>query len=160
MPDALEDTELERLRIQKCTKGDVVFRPGHVEVSRLPSGDFPGFHLLLEYHVEGPAQKPEWASFHLHGKIDQTPIDERFAMHRDVAFNFLQRIRQCLRKRGLHLHTDVLFAFHADYDPMFEDLRHQLHGMPGEPVDLERFLREDEFTSISVSDHPNDEQHQ
>ena len=37
----------------------------------------------------------------------------------------------------------VLFGFHADYDPLFEDLRHQLHGTPGEPVDLDRFLREE-----------------
>ncbi|MCQ2028137.1 DUF5064 family protein [Stutzerimonas zhaodongensis] len=120
-----------------------MFRPGHVEVNRLPSDNFPEYHLKLDYHVEGPEQKPEWACFHLYGTIDQTPIDERFAMHRDVAFNFLQRIRQCLRKRGLHLHTDVLFAFHAEYDPLFEDLRHQLHGLVGEPVDLERFLRDD-----------------
>ena len=120
-----------------------MFRPGHAEVSRLASPGLPGFHLVLDYHVEGPENKPEWACFHLHGHVDETPIDEQFSMHRDVAFNFMQRIHQCLRKRDVSLHADVLFGFHADYDPLFEDLRHQLHGTPGEPVDLDRFLREE-----------------
>ncbi|MBA1273691.1 DUF5064 family protein [Pseudomonas azotifigens] len=131
--------------VARCVNrgGAFVFRPGHVEVSRPASAGFPGYHLILDYHVEGAEPKPEWACFHLHGVADQTPVDERFSMHRDVAFNFLHRIRQCLLQHGVHLHTDVLFGFHAVYDPLFEDLRHQLHGMPGEPVDLERFLREE-----------------
>ncbi len=119
-----------------------MFTPGHAEVSRPASSAFPGYHLILDYHVEGSDPKPEWACFHLHGQVDQTPVDDRFSMHRDVAFNFLQRIGQCLRKHGLHLHRDVLFGFHAVYDPLFEDLRDQLHGMPGEPVDLDRFLND------------------
>ncbi|WP_313085969.1 DUF5064 family protein [Pseudomonas sp.] len=118
-----------------------MFRPGHAEISRLASPGLPGYHLVLDYHVEPPKQ-PQRACFHLHGLVDGTPVDERFTMCRDVAFNFLQRIHQCLNKRGLHLHADVLFAFHETYDPLFEDLRQQLHGAPGEPVDLDRFLRE------------------
>lgn len=84
---------------------------------------------------------PEWACFHLHGSVGQVAVDERFRMHRDVAFNFLQRIGQRLRQRGLRVARAPLFGLHADYDPMFEDLRRQLHCQPGEPIDLERFLR-------------------
>ncbi|GAB6388561.1 DUF5064 family protein [Stutzerimonas marianensis] len=119
-----------------------MFRPGHAEVSRPATQGYPGYHLVLDYHVEGEGEKPEWACFHLHGEVDRQPIDEQFSMHRDVAFNFLQRIRRCLRRRGVRLHADVVFGFHAVYDPLFEDLRQQLHGMPGDPVNLERFLRE------------------
>lgn len=119
-----------------------MFRSGHAVVSRRSSKAFSGYHLVLDYHVEGSEQKPEWACFHLHGTVDRTPIDEVFRMHRDVACNFLQHVRQSLRKQGAALHSDVLFAFHADYDPMFKDLRQQLHCVPGEPIDLDRFLRE------------------
>ncbi len=119
-----------------------MFRPGHAEVSRPASKGFPGYHLVLDYHVEGAEQQPEWACFHLHGEVDRMTIDDQFSMHRDLAVNFLQRIRQCLQKHGVLLHHDVLFGFHGIYDPLFEDLRRRLHGMPGEPVDLERFLRD------------------
>jgi len=119
----------------------IMFKPGQVEVSQLPSETAPGYQLTLDYHVEGEAAVPEWACFHLHGSVGQVAVDERFRMHRDVAFNFLQRIGQRLRQRGLRVARAPLFGLHADYDPMFEDLRRQLHCQPGEPIDLERFLR-------------------
>jgi len=119
----------------------IMFKPGQVEVSQLPSETVPGYQLTLDYHVEGEAAVPEWACFHLHGSVGQVAVDERFRMHRDVAFNFLQRIGQRLRQRGLRVARAPLFGLHADYDPMFEDLRRQLRCQPGEPIDLERFLR-------------------
>ncbi len=69
-------------------------------------------------------------------------IDEQFRMHRDVAYNFLQRIHRCLRDHGVQVRQEILFGFHALYDPLYADLRQQLHLQPGEAVDLDRFLRE------------------
>jgi len=119
-----------------------VFGPGHVEISRLPTEARPGYHLTLDYHVEGAEPRPEWACFHLRVEAPQVHIDEQFRMHRDVAYNFLQRIRRCLRDHGVQVRQDILFGFHALYDPLYADLRQHLHLQPGEAVDLDRFLRE------------------
>ncbi|WP_313024126.1 DUF5064 family protein [Pseudomonas lopnurensis] len=119
-----------------------VFRPGHLQLHDLPSRGRPAYRLLLDYRVEGGPEAPQWACFHLRGEIGQIRVDEQFRMHRDVACNFLQRIRQCLRRHGVPVRSDVVFGFHRLYDPLFEDLRRQLHCRAGEPVDLDRFLRE------------------
>ena len=112
-----------------------------MEISRLPTEARPGYHLTLDYHVEGAEPRPEWAC-HLRVEAPQVHIDEQFRIHRDVAYNFLQRIRRCLRDHGVQVRQDILFGFHALYDPLYADLRQQLHLQPGEAVDLDRFLRE------------------
>ncbi len=129
-------------RALRRDEGETVFRPGHVEISRLPTDVRLGYRLTLDYHVEGAEPRPEWAYFHLCVEAGQMHIDERFRMHRDVAYNFLQRIRRCLRDHGVQVRQDILFGFHALYDPLYADLREQLHLQPGEAVDLDRFLRE------------------
>ncbi|AGA84885.1 DUF5064 family protein [Stutzerimonas stutzeri] len=120
-----------------------VFRPGNLQVRDLPSADRPAYRLLLDYRVEDGVAVPRWAYFHLRGEVGQIVVDEQFRMHRDVACNFLQKIRQCLRQHGAPVRSDVVFGFHRLYDPLFEDLRRQLRIRSGEPVDLERFLRDE-----------------
>ncbi len=88
-----------------------MFRPGHVEISRLPTEARPGYHLTLDYHVEGAEPRPEWACFHLRVEAPQVHIDEQFRMHRDVAYNFLQRIRRCLRDHGVQVRQESCSAF-------------------------------------------------
>lgn len=119
-----------------------MFRPGQLEYHSLSASGKPGYHLQLDYRVEGTPDAPQWACFHLRFEAGALQVDEQFRMHRDVACNFLQRVRQCLRRHGVPVGADILFGLHGIYDPLFEDLRRQLCYRPGEPVDLDRFLRE------------------
>jgi hypothetical protein len=122
--------------------GSRVFRPGQLEYHSLSASGKPGYHLQLDYRVEGTPEAPQWACFHLRFEAGATLVEEQFRMHRDVACNFLQRVRQCLRRHGVPVDADILFGLHGIYDPLFEDLRRQLCYRPGEAVDLDRFLRE------------------
>lgn len=116
-----------------------MFRPGHVEVQRPPLAGDPGYHLSLDYRVCRD-ERGCHVDFQLDGEVAGRMLHDCFSLRRDVAFNFLQSAGRCLRRRGIKPSHPVLFAFHEDYDRLFDDLREQLRASPGEPVDLERFL--------------------
>ncbi|GEM_PF-377235 len=85
-----------------------MFRPGQLEYHSLSASGKPGYHLQLDYRVEGTPEAPQWACFHLRFEAGATLVDEQFRMHRDVACNFLQRVRQCLRRHGVPVDADIL----------------------------------------------------
>lgn len=118
-----------------------MFRPGHVEVHREPALGDPGFRLSLDYQVQHEAADCR-VDFELQGEVAGRQLHECFSLRRDVAYNFLQSAGRCLRRRGIRANHPALFAFHADYDLMFADLRRQLQADCGEPVDLQRFLQD------------------
>lgn len=119
-----------------------MFKPGHVEIERVAIGRQPGYRLNLDYAVSR-RDNGTYVHFDLDGEVGGRPLHDSFELHRDVAYNFLHVAADCLRRRGIPLPGQaMLFGAHRDYDRLFADLRRQLDVHSGEPIDLERFLRE------------------
>lgn len=120
-----------------------MFRPGHLDIRSEALGAFPAYRFDLDYALRQDDDGP-YVHFDLVGEVSGQPFQDRFRLHRDVAYNFLHRACRCLRRHGLAPGALEPLAHHRDYVRVFDDLRAQLHAAPGTPVDLERFLRERE----------------
>ena len=53
-----------------------MFRPGQLEYHSLSASGKPGYHLQLDYRVEGTPEAPQWACFHLRFEAGATLVEE------------------------------------------------------------------------------------
>ncbi|BAN51120.1 hypothetical protein PCA10_53880 [Metapseudomonas resinovorans NBRC 106553] len=118
-----------------------MFRPGRIAIKREPVGRNPAYELVLDYEIEKREFEP-YVNFELSGQIAGKAVHERFSLHGDVAYNFLQSAGLRLRKHGVWPGLTAVPELHADFQKAYADLRQRLGVNPGHPVDLERFLLE------------------
>src|SRR3546814_20095541 len=69
--------------------GSRVFRPGQLEYHSLSASGKPGYHLKLDYRVEGTPEATHWACFHLRFESGATMVVEQVLMTRSVSRHFL-----------------------------------------------------------------------
>ncbi|WP_179061232.1 DUF5064 family protein [Pseudomonas taiwanensis] len=118
-----------------------MFKVGQIAISRASVGRIPAFDLALEYDIEKRGRDP-FVNFELHGQIAGKPVHERFSLHGDVAYNFLHSAGLRLRKYGFRPGLAAMPELRADFEKAYADLRERLGVVPGQPVDLDRFVLE------------------
>lgn len=116
-----------------------MFSQGHLEVHREPQQVGVGIHLCLDYQVCRDESGCH-VDFRLSGEVGGRPVADDFRLRDDVAYNVLQSARRSLRRQGVEASEPALFALREELEPLFSDLRRQLHSEPGDAVDLPRFL--------------------
>ncbi|AOE87992.1 DUF5064 family protein [Pseudomonas sp. TCU-HL1] len=118
-----------------------MFKPGKIAIKQSPIGRSSGYERALDYETENREQG-QLVNFELNGQIGGEPVHERFSLHRDVAYNFLQSAGLRLRRYGFRSGLARMPELRADFERVYADLRQRLGVEPDHPVDLERFLHE------------------
>lgn len=118
-----------------------MFKAGQIAISRASVGRIPAYELVLDYQLE-KRERDQFVNFELHGQIGGKPVQERFSLHGDVAYNFLHSAGLRLRKYGFRPGLAAMPELRADFEKAYADLRERLGVAPGQPVDLDRFLNE------------------
>jgi hypothetical protein len=80
--------------------------------------------------------------FRLLGEVDDERFEEGFALRRDAAFDFASVVSRIAMKHGRPPDASPILRDHEAFDAMFEDVRGPLQVEPGEPVDLDRLLKD------------------
>ena len=104
-----------------------MFKPGHWHRSSLPGQE--KFSLDIYYEVRRDAGQGVVMHFSMTGEVAGKVFKDDFELHRDTAFNFASIASRIAARHGLSVGHSLIMHDHAEYDRMFEDIRHKLGGV-------------------------------
>ncbi|MBJ9976125.1 DUF5064 family protein [Pseudomonas sp. S75] len=113
------------------------FHPGrvHIERTALNRNDH-SYDLAIEYEAIQDPKEGRGIQFHMHGSIEDQPVDERFFLAKDqVLPSFLMQLtRRAQAYLAAPKKFESLASPHRLYDHMFEDIRQTLDVKSGDPI--------------------------
>ena len=118
-----------------------MFEPGHLHRASLP-GDAPQYSIDLHYAVRNDPREGALLDMRLSGVVEGRPFEERFTLHRDMAFNFASVASHLAERHGVPSGQGLVMTHHDEYDRMFADIRAKLNAHAGEPMDLDHVQKD------------------
>ena len=112
------------------------FTPGHLHIERHAlNKDDHSYNYCVDYDLAQDPREGKGIEFRLHGTIQEKPVDEKFFLAKDQAFDFARSIDRITQAHGMPVKALATSAHRMHFDEMFEDIRSKLNVKSGDPID-------------------------